>query len=504
MASAPPPSVVPLPAFRILHSQAHTLARLGLFSPSAVSRPGKSNVSAIPTPNFILPTSRGTIPHITPDNARKHVDIPAVFVSLEDFVDKSALKSPVAQSNRKIRDYISLLPPLANPTQQIPIFLSPRRSCPVPTSQPNSANTVSIVTNDGFRQLPISDYFTLVSQLKDEDTVIVAPVDLPLLVSPMNSLDATRTSKPWKHIGGNRVRKMVTRNEQWSVSTLKKFAAQNAVIVPLLPGISVLEQAPYLDSILTVEQDTAVADGNVHRRIDGLNVMELASPFIPESYEPVARAPACDPARDTTLTSSPTVDFGILPKEVHDVLRLNLGYQSGPHDVIAAVERGHDLVCGDWLTATTDAGIAFTFEISGNPMPRDGEKVAIGISLWENDVYAADLSPLSDECECYTCKHHHRAYVAHLLATKEMLAWTLLQIHNIHTVNRFMRAIRDAIKDDKFVDLAAEFRRKYIPQLEGVTPGGGPRVRGYQVKLAGAMTNKKLNESPFQNFSNAS
>ncbi|KAK9237190.1 tRNA-guanine(15) transglycosylase-like protein [Lipomyces kononenkoae] len=492
MASAPPPSVVPLPAFRILHTQAHTVARLGLFSPSAVSR-GKPSVSVIPTPNFILPTSRGTIPHITPDNARKHVDVSAVFVSLEDFVDKNALKSPVAQSNRTIRDYISLLPPLSDPDHQIPIFLSPRRSCPVPTSQPNSDNTISIVTNDGFRQLPISDYFTLISQLKDEDTVILAPVDLPLLISAKPP-----ANKPWKHIGGNRVRKMVTRNELWSVSTLKKLAGQNPVIVPLLPGISVAEQAPYLDSILNVEESTRVNGGHARRGIDGINVQELSSPFIPESYEPVENG--YDQQQQTT--SSRTVDFGHLPSGFNDILRLNLAYQSGPHDVIAAIERGHDLVCGDWITATTDAGVAFTFGIAGNSVSTIGEKSDIGISLWETELYAADLTALSEECECYTCKNHHRAYVAHLLAAKEMLAWTLLQIHNIHTVNRFMSAIRDAIKQDKFIEIAAEFRSKYFPHMQGVTPGGGPRVRGYQVKLAGSVTGKKLNESPFQNFSN--
>ncbi|KAK9365455.1 hypothetical protein V1509DRAFT_377192 [Lipomyces kononenkoae] len=496
MASAPPPSVVPLPAFRILHTQAHALTRLGLLSPSAVSR-GKPSVSAIPTPNFILPTSRGTIPHITPDNARKHVDVPAVFVSLEDFVDKNPLKSPIAQSNGTIRDYISLLAPLSNPNHQIPIFLSARRSCPVPTSQPNSDNTISIVTNDGFRQLPISDYFTLISQLKDEDTVIVAPVDLPLLIS------VKPENKPWKHIGGNRIRKMITRNEQWGVSTLKKIANQNAVIVPLLPGISVEEQAPYLNSIVNVEESTRVTDGHARRGVDGLTTLELSSPFIPESYEPVENGH--DQQRTSSSSSSSlsrTIDFGSLPTGFNDVLRLNLGYQSGPHDVIAAIERGHDLVCGDWITATTDAGVAFTFRIGGDSIVNNSEKIDIGISLWETELYAADLTALSEECECYTCKNHHRAYVAHLLSAKEMLAWTLLQIHNIHTVNRFMSAIRDAIKQDKFIEIAAEFRAKYFPLLQGVTPGGGPRVRGYQVKLAGSMTSKKLNESPFQNFSN--
>lgn len=38
----------------------------------------------IPTPQFIVPTSRGAVPHITPDVLAKHTSIKAVHFGLED------------------------------------------------------------------------------------------------------------------------------------------------------------------------------------------------------------------------------------------------------------------------------------------------------------------------------------------------------------------------------------------------------------------------------------
>ena len=42
--------------------------------------------------------------------------------------------------------------------------------------------------------------------------------------------------------------------------------------------------------------------------------------------------------------------------------------------------------------------------------------------------YAADFSPVLRGCECYCCLHHTRAYIHHLLCTREILARTLLMM----------------------------------------------------------------------------
>lgn len=39
---------------------------------------------AIETPNFTAMTSRGAVPHITPDNMRSHLPSSSVYLALED------------------------------------------------------------------------------------------------------------------------------------------------------------------------------------------------------------------------------------------------------------------------------------------------------------------------------------------------------------------------------------------------------------------------------------
>ena len=40
--------------------------------------------------------------------------------------------------------------------------------------------------------------------------------------------------------------------------------------------------------------------------------------------------------------------------------------------------------------------------------------------------YASDFTPLLSGCSCYTCTHHTKAYIHHLLTVKEILATVLL------------------------------------------------------------------------------
>ena len=57
-------------------------------------------------------------------------------------------------------------------------------------------------------------------------------------------------------------------------------------------------------------------------------------------------------------------------------------------------------------------------------------------------MYFDDDRALVEGCNCYTCTHHVRAYLHHLLVTKEMLAPVLLTIHNITHWFGFMEEVR--------------------------------------------------------------
>jgi queuine tRNA-ribosyltransferase len=67
-----------------------------------------------------------------------------------------------------------------------------------------------------------------------------------------------------------------------------------------------------------------------------------------------------------------------------------------------------------------------------------------------NAKYATDTRPIDDDCKCYTCLTFTRAYIRHLLVAKEILAGTLLSIHNLHTLVVLVKEIREMIIDGVF------------------------------------------------------
>ncbi len=74
----------------------------------------------------------------------------------------------------------------------------------------------------------------------------------------------------------------------------------------------------------------------------------------------------------------------------------------------------------------------------------------------KNAAFTRDRGPLDEGCDCYTCQHFTRAYVRHLVQSGEMLAATLLSIHNLRILVRLARDMRAAILDGRFAAFAAD------------------------------------------------
>jgi queuine tRNA-ribosyltransferase len=68
----------------------------------------------------------------------------------------------------------------------------------------------------------------------------------------------------------------------------------------------------------------------------------------------------------------------------------------------------------------------------------------------KNAKFREDFEPLDETCPCYTCQNFSRAYISHLLRSQEILAYTLLSIHNITELIRFTQKIRAAILQGTF------------------------------------------------------
>lgn len=177
-----------------------------------------------------------------------------------------------------------------------------------------------------------------------------------------------------------------------------------------------------------------------------------------------------------------------LPKALVDLPRMCLSNPQSPHSVLNDVALGVDLLCIPFVGSASDHGIALTFNFPG---PNVGMELPqpLGIDLWA-PIHQASLLPLSLGCDCFTCTRHHAAYLHHLLQAKEMLAWTLLQIHNFAIMDRFFEACRRAIAKRTFLEDVKAFNRNYEAELPAKT-GLGPRVRGYQTMSIGGGEAKK-------------
>lgn len=91
-------------------------------------------------------------------------------------------------------------------------------------------------------------------------------------------------------------------------------------------------------------------------------------------------------------------------------------------------------------------------------------KVFVGnkqINKWEIDItnndFAEDTKPIDKECHCYTCQNYSRAYLHHLFRVRELLGYRLATIHNIYFINSLVETIRNAIKNNSFIELKKQW-----------------------------------------------
>ncbi len=78
-----------------------------------------------------------------------------------------------------------------------------------------------------------------------------------------------------------------------------------------------------------------------------------------------------------------------------------------------------------------------------------------------NATFARDERPLDESCDCYACKTFSRAYIRHLIMARELLAGTLLSIHNLRALIRLMENIRVYIADGTFEERVPDLLQQW-------------------------------------------
>lgn len=114
-----------------------------------------------------------------------------------------------------------------------------------------------------------------------------------------------------------------------------------------------------------------------------------------------------------------------------------------PLDLLEAVHRGIDMFDCILPGALGQQGVAFT----------DRGKVDL-----RRGAYKFVDEPLDSTCSCSTCAQHSKAYLHHLVRSKELLGGIFVTTHNLTFYAKFMKEIRQSILDGTFLSLYRQKR----------------------------------------------
>ncbi|MDU5587222.1 MAG: tRNA guanosine(34) transglycosylase Tgt [Finegoldia magna] len=116
----------------------------------------------------------------------------------------------------------------------------------------------------------------------------------------------------------------------------------------------------------------------------------------------------------------------------------------------------------DYLFEAVEHGVDMCDCVLPTRIARNGTALTSkGKLVVKNAKYKNDFSALDDNCDCYACKNHTRAYIRHLLNVDEILCARLLSIHNLRFLIKLMENIRKSIEEDRYLEFKDEFYRNY-------------------------------------------
>ncbi len=121
-----------------------------------------------------------------------------------------------------------------------------------------------------------------------------------------------------------------------------------------------------------------------------------------------------------------------------------------PNNILEAVERGVDFFDCVYPSRNARHGQLYT---------------NIGKVNIRNEKYKLDERPIEEGCGCPACRHYSRAYLRHLVMSKEMLGMRLCVLHNLYFYNHMMEEIREAISDNRF----DEYKKQKSEKLDIIT-----------------------------------
>lgn len=152
-----------------------------------------------------------------------------------------------------------------------------------------------------------------------------------------------------------------------------------------------------------------------------------------------------------TLTKLPFDGFAIggsmgkNKEEMHSILTHTL-------PLLPRELSNHLLGIGD--LESIDLGIALGIDTFDSSYPTRSARHGVALT-WEGPLKltraenATNFKPIDLNCPCPTCRRFSLAYLHHLFKAKELTAYSLATIHNLHFMVEYMAKIREDIANDK-------------------------------------------------------
>ena len=113
-----------------------------------------------------------------------------------------------------------------------------------------------------------------------------------------------------------------------------------------------------------------------------------------------------------------------------------------PEELVEGVRYGIDMF--DCVMPTRNARNGFLY-------------TSTGILKIRNAEHKNSTKPIDENCDSYTNKNFSRAYLHHLDKCNEILASTLMSIHNLAYFNQLMTDIRKSLEENKFEEFLDSF-----------------------------------------------
>jgi queuine tRNA-ribosyltransferase len=121
---------------------------------------------------------------------------------------------------------------------------------------------------------------------------------------------------------------------------------------------------------------------------------------------------------------------------------MGVGY---PEEIVEYAAMGVDMMDCVLPTRAARHGLLFTSE---------------GRLNIKNRRFAEDQGPIDPLCRCMVCARYSRAYLRHLLVTREVLGSVLNTVHNLAYYLDTMESVRDAIELGALPGLLAAVRAR--------------------------------------------